>query len=115
MEIKKALELLGSVGPRTEQIANYYGIENQMSMLEEECAELIQAVSKLRRAGVSEKQGLKYIDARGHVTEEMADVLNLLIQMTHLLENGEMLLFWLDQKLNRTIQRIEKEAQNETA
>lgn len=112
MEIKKALDLLGSIGPRTVQIANYYGIENQMSMLEEECAELIQAVSKLRRAGVSEKRGLKYIDARSHVTEEMADVLNLLIQMTHLLENGEMLLFWLDQKLNRTILRIENEGAN---
>lgn len=115
MDLMSALYTLAETKTKTEQIANHFGIENQMSMLEEECAELIQAVSKLRRAGVSEKQGLKYIDARGHVTEEMADVLNLLIQMTHLLENGEMLLFWLDQKLNRTIQRIEREAQNETA
>ena len=33
------------------EIANHYGLESQMSVAQEECAELIQAISKLRRAG----------------------------------------------------------------
>lgn len=35
---------------RIERIAEHYGMEAQLDVLQEECAELIQAVSKYKRA-----------------------------------------------------------------
>ena len=94
-------------------IAEYYGLDSQMSVAQEECAELIQALSKLRRAlcklslsGVSEPRGAEYIAARSHVVEEMADVSILLKQLTHLLECDELLKFMITQKLGRTVYRM---------
>ena len=87
-------------------IAEYYGLENQMSVAQEECAELIQALSKLRRAGVANPHGTAYIAARSHVVEEMADVSILLKQLTHLLECDELLKFMITQKLDRTVYRM---------
>lgn len=97
---------------KTIEIADHFGLESQMDVAQEECAELVQAISKLRRA---RKAGLdtpekrvRYIEARGHVAEEMADVANLLIQLTHLLHNAPTVEFWLEQKLERTLFRMER-------
>jgi NTP pyrophosphatase (non-canonical NTP hydrolase) len=38
--------------------ADYYGLDRQMNILQEECAELIQAVSKVRRYGLSREENL---------------------------------------------------------
>lgn len=38
----------------------------------------------------------------------MADVANLLIQLTHLLRNEPTVEFWLEHKLGRTLFRLEK-------
>ena len=99
---------------RAERIADHYGLESQMSVAQEECAELIQAISKLRRAykagtDTPEKR-LRCVVARGNVDEEMADVTNMLMQLTHLLNNDKMVDFWLDQKLERTLAEMQKEA-----
>lgn len=93
---------------KIKKIADYFGLDSQMSMLEEECAELIQAISKLRRVGTDERKGVAYIEARSHVAEEMADVLNLIYQMEYLLQGHNLTGFWLEQKLNRTLKRIEE-------
>lgn len=93
---------------KIKKIADHFGLESQMSMLEEECAELIQAISKLRRVGIDDPHGAQYIAARSNVTEEMADVLNLIYQMEYLLQGDLLADFWLEHKLNRTLKRIEE-------
>ena len=98
---------------RADTIADHYGLESQMSVAQEECAELIQAISKLRRAykagtDTPEKR-LRCVAARGNVDEEMADVTNMLMQLTHLLNNAPMVEFWLNQKLERTLRDIREE------
>ena len=97
---------------KTIEIADHFGLESQMDVAQEECAELVQAISKLRRVmqtGLeTTEQRVAYIAARGHVAEEMADVANLLIQLTHLLHNAPTVEFWLEQKLERTLFRMER-------
>lgn len=92
------------------EIADRCGLESQISIAQEECAELIQALSKLRRVGLEHRAGVDYIEARCHVTEEMADVQNLLIQLAHLLENETLVLAYLQHKLARTKRKIEEES-----
>ncbi len=93
-------------------IADHFGLESQMDVAQEELAELIQAISKLRRAGQAgldtPEKRVRYIEARCNVSEEMADVANLLIQLTHLLRNEPTVEFWLEHKLGRTLFRMER-------
>lgn len=102
---------------QTQAIADHYGLANQMSIAQEECAELIQALSKLRRAGEwptdSPERRVQYIAARNLVSEEMADVLNLISQLTYLLDNDAVVMNYLATKLSRTLRDIEEE-QHET-
>lgn len=90
--------------------AEHYGYEAQSNQLVEECAELIQAVSKYRRAaakGEDEKLIAKLI-ALGNLIEEIADVEIMLEQIKHLLKIPEEDLFAYKQfKINRTKERIE--------
>ena len=92
---------------RLSKLADFYGLENRLSLLEEERAELIQAISKLRRAGSwpppTDKGRQDYIAARMNLSEEMADVLNLTKQAQYLLNNGPMVEFWWEHKLERTL------------
>ncbi len=60
---------------RIKEIADHYGLDSQLSMMQEECAELIQAISKYRRTG----------DVQG-VYEELADVHIMFDQLIYLLE-----------------------------
>jgi NTP pyrophosphatase (non-canonical NTP hydrolase) len=94
-------------------IANYYGIDSRMDFLQEECAELIQAVSKLRRANAAGVETLEqkkdHIEARNSVAEEMADVQILLLELSHLMRNDAMVEFQMNFKLKRTLADIEKE------
>ena len=91
---------------KAEAIAHHYGLESQLSIAQEELAELIQALSKLRRWGFEDAE------ARRMVAEEMADVYNLLCQLLYLLRNGNEVNRWLEEKLNRTLDHMEKEAKN---
>lgn len=68
--------------------AEYYGLENRLYMLSEECAELIQAVNKYNRTKANDytcKSG--GMTALYKITEEMADVENVLEQVKYLLKN----------------------------
>ena len=95
------------------RIAEHYGLENQISIAQEECAELVQALSKLRRYTPGPDSPLdvklKYSEARVSVAEEMADVINMITQLLHLMHNEHMVEFWLHHKLGRKIRDIEKE------
>ena len=78
----------------------HYGKETQSIVVMEECAELIQAISKELR-GKSDKK---------HLAEEMADVyicLELLKQMYEITDSD--LQEWNDFKKNREVKRIESE------
>ena len=94
-------------------IAEHYGIESRMDFLQEECAELIQAISKLRRAEAAGTETLEqkenHISARNDVAEEMADVQCLLLELSHLMHNEAMVEFQMNFKLKRTLADIEKE------
>ena len=89
--------------------ANYYGYENQSHQLIEECAELIQAVNKFRRAHrKGDKEGLEI--ARDNLIEEVADVELMLEQIKYLLKIPESSILGMKHyKVHRTKENIWKE------
>lgn len=80
-------------------IAEHYGREAQMGVAQEECAELIQAISKVRRKGAT-------ADSRGHLAEEIADVLIMCSQLTKLFNLDIAVARNIDLKLDRQLKRI---------
>lgn len=58
-----------------------YGPKNQLSQTQEECAELIQVISKLNRAGSSNHPGRTAKAAMNNLMEEAADVQIMLDQI----------------------------------
>lgn len=84
--------------------AEHYGLEQQMNILQEECAELIQAISKYRRYG--EVQG-------ENLTEEIADVLVMIDQVKILLNISDAdILNRKKLKTERQLRRIALEKHN---
>lgn len=86
---------------RIRKIADYYGLYAQLDMLQEECAELIQAVSKYKRKRVT------------NIFEEMADVFIMLDQIIYLLNKEvasvdveELIALWMEKKIRRQLERI---------
>ena len=85
-----------------EQVLTKWGIINQVFMVMEECGELIQALSKVRRA---EREGRDSSVARVHLIEEMADVYICLKQLTELYDIRD----WeLQYEINRKCMRQEE-------
>lgn len=85
------------------KIAEYYGYAVQSSQLVEECAELIQAINKYRRAENPEE----YREYFKNIIEEIADVEIMIEQVKYLLqilddEVEAVKLF----KVNRTLERM---------
>ena len=64
--------------PCQEKVISFYGAEKQSMVHCEECAELIQAISKIRRARDAGKDDS---EAYFNLVEEMADVLVVLEQL----------------------------------
>lgn len=89
---------------RIKNIADTYGLNSQLDILQEECAELIQAVSKYRRGGSFDL-----------ALEEMADVEIMLEQIRYLISEVDNITVdnYKNVKLDRQIRRIE-ESQNDT-
>ena len=81
----------------------HYGKDVQSTISMEECAELIQAISKQKR-GKSDKN---------HLTEEMADVI-ICIEMLKQIYNitDDAIYSWIINKQERTIKRIKKDLQS---
>lgn len=87
--------------------ADYLGYEGQSSQLVEECAELIQAVSKYRRALKGSDGDLKDVTL-SNLIEEIADVEVMLEQVKYLLHIPEEELEAMKTyKINRTRDRIQ--------
>lgn len=81
----------------------HYGKDVQSTVSMEECAELIQAISKEKR-GKSDKD---------HLAEEIADVIiciEMLKQIYNITEDE--ICSWVINKQERTIERIKKDAQS---
>lgn len=77
-------------------------------MLHEEAAELIQAVNKYYR--LTNKDGFKSRKAADNLTEEMADVLIMIIQELILLQiDPELFMDLITEKLDRQIRRMKGE------
>lgn len=92
---------------RLKQIADHYGLDSQLDMLQEECAELIQAVNKYKRTRTTA------------IVEEMADVFIMLDQIIYLLNKEvaavdveEYIALWMEKKVRRQLERIEQEGQD---
>lgn len=82
----------------------YYGEEIQATVCMEECAELIQAISKMiRRNGeISEKD-------HDHLEEEVADVLICIETLKQIYSIPDLSIEeWIDRKQKRMINRMEK-------
>ena len=88
------------------EIAKYFGLDNQCDQLVEECAELIQAVNKRKRA---KKDPVQHALAMRNLVEEIADVELMLDQVKFLLNITEDELNENKQlKIDRTLDRIAK-------
>ena len=90
------------VDERLKQIAEHYGLESQIDILQEECAELIQAVSKYRRSGFDE-------DVPFCIIEEIADVEIMLSQIKYLLGFSGSISEVKEEKIKRQLRRIDNE------
>ena len=67
-----------NIEDKIKYIADYYGHDRQALQLIEEMAELTQAIFKLWRASERPKDYPARYEAKGHVLEEMADVVIML-------------------------------------
>ena len=86
-------------------IARHYGKEPQIGVAQEECAELIQALSKIRRKGETVK-------AMANLIEEIADVNIMCAQLEELFGVRASVAWRMHQKLDRQLERI---AEGDTA
>lgn len=94
---------------RLKTIADHYGLDSQLNILQEELSELIQAVSKYRRGDQS------------HILEEIADVEIMLDQVKYLLGKYPEIPHFIiyesiqgirEDKIKRQLNRITEEAAN---
>ena len=88
-----------SVEKKIRFIADHYPRSSQMGMAQEECAELIQAISKVRRLGING-------ETLDHMAEEIADVRIMCAQLVAILGLNEAVSRNIDQKLDRQMKRI---------
>ena len=88
-----------SVEKKIRFIADHYPRSSQMGVAQEECAELIQAISKVRRRGING-------ETLDHMAEEIADVRIVCAQLVTILGLNEAVSRNIDQKLDRQMKRI---------
>ena len=85
---------------RLDQIAFHYGYDAQREQFVEECAEAVLAVQKCKRHGSNSN----FVN----LCEEIADVL-IMAQQMRLLMSTALIDGFIDKKLKRQIERIQKE------
>lgn len=96
------------------QAINKFGVNSQLDMAVEECAELIQAINKLKRAGLisniiekpSENMDIKKINAYNNLCSEVADV-KILIHQLELILCKDRIQISVDRKIDRLENRME--------
>ena len=85
---------------KVKQIADFYGLKNQLKQLVEECSELsVEALHYTRERGGTER-----------LSEEIVDVIIMIQQIIYLLRNDtEKLEKYAEFKVNRQLDRIQRE------
>lgn len=90
--------------PRQGKVVGFYGEDAQSMVHMEECAELIQAVSKMRRVRKKDKDDT---EAYYNLVEEMADVLICMEQMRIMYEiSDHEIQNMIDRKCQRQEERM---------
>lgn len=100
---------------RIKFIADRYGRNLQTTKALEELAELQQAICKLNLAIMQNKGFEKEIQLKDNVKEEIADVVIMINQLLYLfdIDEGDIASL-IDFKLDRQLERIEKENDEDT-
>ena len=93
------------------EIADYYGLDDQLDQLVEECAELIKEVQKYKRAKKSHDEGAVFI-TKLRIQDERVDVEVMLQQMRYLSNDNVEMNLHIDEKIKRQLKRIEREKAN---
>ncbi|MBR0365772.1 MAG: hypothetical protein IJH94_03105 [Clostridia bacterium] len=90
------------------RIAEHYGWDAQAVQTMEECAELIQALSKSARANTADD----IADAAEHIKEEIADLEIMVEQIKYMLNMSDADIDEIkEQKIARQIERINRETE----
>lgn len=95
-----------------ERAIETYGEPHQLVVAMEECAELIQAISKIQRRWkgevslIKEMSNLKCLD---NLSEEMADVYICFQQLLMMFKNQDDVQMYIDQKISRLARRLDDE------
>lgn len=93
--------------PDQREIIEHYGVENQFGIHMEECAELIQAISKCNREFKYYCAPSYMVDERDHLIEEMADVIICIEQLKEIYDiSDELLGVVIKRKVDRQIRRM---------
>lgn len=90
---------------KVREIAAHYGIKSQEQVAIEECAELIQAITKNNRGA---QIGSEYVKKIADVAGEIADVLIMCEQLAYLYGIEEVVNEQIDFKIARQLGRMEK-------
>lgn len=95
------------------QIGANYGADYLLNLAQEECAELIQAISKLTRFLQANEYQNKEADLKTHLYEEIADVEICIQMLKNRYKCDESVQNWKRKKVERWQKRIENmEVQN---
>lgn len=87
------------------KIIKHFGIKNQVKKLNEECFELLEAITRYE---VLDDYIGEYVNEKKNIAEEMVDVLILINQIWEYYNfSDEVISEILHHKLNRTLDRIE--------
>lgn len=98
------------------EIINYYGVNNQQRKLQEEVFELQEAITihELKQSVEYEIPLTELVDTREQIVEEMSDIYVILYQFAEIYDiTNEEIKKIMTQKINRQIDRIEKEIEEE--
>ena len=95
---------------KSQAIFAHYGLDSQLRILQEECAELIQAASKYLRA---QEAGKPIAQAKVALMEETADVMIMLEQIKSIFTTTA-LDAMITSKLNRQLDRIGSESREKS-
>lgn len=93
-----------------DKIIEHYGTASQLGIAMEECAELIQAISKMNRSTGFLPDSVKFWEAKTNLEEEMADVIVCINQLQKIFDIPDSRISVLaNYKICRQIERMNKE------
>lgn len=101
--------------PRLRRIADHYGLKKQALKTVEESGEMLTELGRLvlmLENGTADLDA--YQDQANKLIEEITDTRILLLQLTYLLDKQDLAAGFYTRKVNRQLQRIEQEQQEET-